>query len=106
VGVIERHCEDVGRDPSEITKTKLGTLVLRDSDEEAQAIVGAFRDRGMPEDRLAAFLLAGDADAIAEQVAAHLDAGLDGMIVNMPDAYDLEQVAAAGELLSKVIDRN
>src|SRR5207244_3647082 len=26
VGVIEQHCEDVGRDPAEITKTRLGSL--------------------------------------------------------------------------------
>jgi F420-dependent oxidoreductase-like protein len=103
VGVIERHCQDVGRDPAEITKTKLGTLMLRDTHEEAQALLEPFRRRGMPEERLSAFALVGDADAVAEQVAAHLDAGLDGLIVNMPDAYDLERVAAAGELLSKAI---
>jgi hypothetical protein len=40
---------------------------------------------------------------VAEQVAAHLDAGLDGLVVNMPDVHDLEAVALAGEVLSRAI---
>src|SRR5919205_3885024 len=36
LGVLERHCEDVGRDPAEITKTRMGTLFIAETDEEAQ----------------------------------------------------------------------
>src|SRR3954464_5097074 len=28
MGVLDAHCEDVGRDPSEITRTRLGTLAI------------------------------------------------------------------------------
>ena len=38
--------------------------------------------------------------SLAEQLAAHREAGLDGLIVNMPHVHDLEAVAAAGEVLS------
>ena len=34
---------------------------------------------------------------------AYLDAGLDGITFSMPDVYDLEAVALAGETLSAVI---
>src|SRR5207248_5061766 len=34
VGVLERHCEDVGRDPAEITKTRLGMLAIGRTHEE------------------------------------------------------------------------
>ena len=35
--VLRRHCDDVGRDPAEITTTRLGTLVLTpDADETAR----------------------------------------------------------------------
>jgi alkanesulfonate monooxygenase SsuD/methylene tetrahydromethanopterin reductase-like flavin-dependent oxidoreductase (luciferase family) len=47
--------------------------------------------------------LVGDADGIAEQVAAFLDAGLDGMIISLPDAYELEPVERAGETLSGLL---
>jgi alkanesulfonate monooxygenase SsuD/methylene tetrahydromethanopterin reductase-like flavin-dependent oxidoreductase (luciferase family) len=45
----------------------------------------------------------GDADAVGEQVQALLDAGLDGLVVNMPDAHDLDAVALAGEVLRPLL---
>jgi F420-dependent oxidoreductase-like protein len=97
-GVIERHCNAVGRDPAEITKTKLGTLVIAPTHEVAQAKLEAIAWRpGSP--------LLGDPDAVAEQVAEYLAAGLDGYIVNMPDVYDLESVALAGRALASAIRR-
>jgi F420-dependent oxidoreductase-like protein len=98
MGVLARHCEDVGRDPAQITKTKLATLVIADTDEAAQAKLAPLRER-MPEDRLRAVVIAGDRDAVGEQIAAYLEAGLDGLVVNMPDVHDLEAVALAGEVL-------
>jgi alkanesulfonate monooxygenase SsuD/methylene tetrahydromethanopterin reductase-like flavin-dependent oxidoreductase (luciferase family) len=98
MGVLERHCEDVGRDPAEITKTKLATLVIADTHEAAEAKIAPMRDR-MPEDRLRAVVMAGDRDEVGEQIAAYREAGLDGLIVNMPDVHDLEAVAQAGEVL-------
>jgi alkanesulfonate monooxygenase SsuD/methylene tetrahydromethanopterin reductase-like flavin-dependent oxidoreductase (luciferase family) len=48
-------------------------------------------------------VLHGNADQVAEQVQAHLDAGLDGIVVNMPYVHDLEQVELAGRTLAQVI---
>jgi F420-dependent oxidoreductase-like protein len=31
IGVLEAHCERLGRDPSEITKTRLGTVIIADT---------------------------------------------------------------------------
>jgi len=105
MGVLEGHCEAVGRDPAEIVKTKLGTLAIGATEEEAQAKLAPRRALGISEERLAGFVIAGDPDAVGEQVAAHLDAGLDGLVVNMPDVHDLEMVALAGETLSRAIPR-
>ncbi|MGH8974500.1 MAG: LLM class F420-dependent oxidoreductase [Acidimicrobiia bacterium] len=100
--VLERHCADVGRDPAEITKTKLATLVVGRTMEEARAAADvASRQRG---DMAAAFLtsaVVGDADAVAEQVATHREAGLDGLIFNLPEIHDVDQVALAGEAVAK-----
>jgi alkanesulfonate monooxygenase SsuD/methylene tetrahydromethanopterin reductase-like flavin-dependent oxidoreductase (luciferase family) len=98
MGVLERHCEDVGRDPAEIAKTKLATLVIADTHEAAEAKIAPMRDR-MPEERLRAMVMAGDRDEVGEQIAAYREAGLDGLIVNMPDVHDLEAVAQAGQVL-------
>ncbi len=100
LGVLEGHCETVGRDPAEITKTKLATLVVAPTHDEAEAKLEPLR-RFMPPDRYATMVIGGDPDEVGEQVAAFLEAGLDGLIVNMPYVQDLEQVALAGEVLSK-----
>ena len=99
--VLEGHCADVGRDPAEITKTKLATLVVGRTMEEAQAAAEtAARRRG---DMAAWFLAAaviGDADRVGEVVASHRAAGLDGLICNLPD-YDVDRVGLAGEAVAK-----
>ena len=37
VGVLEGHCERLGRDPAEITKTRLGTVIIAPTQDEADA---------------------------------------------------------------------
>jgi alkanesulfonate monooxygenase SsuD/methylene tetrahydromethanopterin reductase-like flavin-dependent oxidoreductase (luciferase family) len=39
----------------------------------------------MDEERFRSYVVAGDPDAVCEQVAAYLDAGLDGMMFNLDD---------------------
>jgi F420-dependent oxidoreductase-like protein len=102
IGVLEGHCERLGRDPSEITTTRLGTIVLAPTHEEAEREVAALRERGMPE-RMVATLVAGDPDAVVEQASELLDAGLDGLIFNSPGAHDLETVALIGETLGPLM---
>ncbi len=99
--VLERHCEAVGRDPAAITKTRLGGLVIADTMAQAQQRGQEMaRARGMDEERYRGYVIAGDPDAVCEQVAAYFDAGLDGLVFNMHDAQDLEPVRLAGRALS------
>jgi F420-dependent oxidoreductase-like protein len=102
VAVLEDHCERLGRDPSEITKTRLGTLVIGRTPEEAEKKVDALRGRGTP-DRVLSMLVAGDPASVTEQSAELLDAGLDGLIFNTPDAHDLETVSLIGETLAPLM---
>jgi F420-dependent oxidoreductase-like protein len=98
VGVLRGHCDDLGRDIGEITKTKLATLVIGD---DAERQVAPIREH-MGE-RFDGGVIHGNADQVAEQIQAHLDAGLDGIVVNLPYVHDLEQVELAGRTLAKVI---
>ncbi|HUC03880.1 MAG TPA: TIGR03560 family F420-dependent LLM class oxidoreductase, partial [Acidimicrobiales bacterium] len=99
--VLSRHCEAVGRDPAEITKTRLGGLLVAPTSAEAElAVRRAAEARGMDPAAFAAYAIAGDPDAVCEQVAAYLDAGLDGMVFNMHGAEDLDPVRLAGTTLS------
>jgi alkanesulfonate monooxygenase SsuD/methylene tetrahydromethanopterin reductase-like flavin-dependent oxidoreductase (luciferase family) len=103
LAVLERHCEDVGRDPAEITKTRLGTIVIAPTLQEAQRKGEEMRvARGLSEEWYRSYTIGGP-DEVAEQVQPLLDAGLDGVIFNMRDAHELEPVALAGQALSKVL---
>lgn len=101
LNVLEEHCEAVGRDPSEITKTCLGVVVIASTDEEAQKQLGRLRDAGYPEERLQ-MALAGDPDTVGERAQALADAGAEGFGLSMPFVHDLEAVELAGQTLTAV----
>ena len=94
--VLRGHCADVGRDPGEITTTRLGSLFLTSSAEEAEQTSGFLRDAAGAdfEERFTV----GDPGAVIDQVGALVDAGLDELIFNLPFA-DPATVRRAGELL-------
>ena len=102
--VLERHCADVGRDPAEITTTRLGTLIMRSTAEEAgRAAEAAAAARGMPAEQLRAMATVGGPEQVAEEVRGHAEEGLDGFIFNMPGVHDLAVVRLAGETLAKAL---
>jgi F420-dependent oxidoreductase-like protein len=100
MGVLDRHCEDVGRDPSEITRTKMAAAFAAPTHEEAMRKLEA---AGMPEDTRRALAIVGEPDELAEQAQAFLDAGVDGLTVRLPDAHDVESVALVGRALSPLV---
>jgi alkanesulfonate monooxygenase SsuD/methylene tetrahydromethanopterin reductase-like flavin-dependent oxidoreductase (luciferase family) len=65
VSVLRGHCEAVGRDPGEVTVSRLSTLVLTASDDETAAVKDFLRqatgeepsgsDVGTPDDLVARF---------------------------------------------------
>jgi F420-dependent oxidoreductase-like protein len=94
--LLRGHCADVGRDPDEITKTRLGSLFLSSSPEEAEQTASFLRDAAG--DEFAERFTVGDPPAVLDQVERLIDAGLDELIFNMPFA-DPATVRRAGELL-------
>jgi alkanesulfonate monooxygenase SsuD/methylene tetrahydromethanopterin reductase-like flavin-dependent oxidoreductase (luciferase family) len=110
MGVLDEHCERLGRDPREITRTRLGTLVVGKTYEEALGHiakrygVSSLDDlKGERMERMKSMMIIGDRDTVGEEVSNLLDAGLDGLIFNLPEAHDLETVALAGEFLRPLL---
>jgi len=101
MGVLDQHCEDVGRDPSEITRTTMATVVVTETQEDAERKKAAALEAGMPRERIEAAWI-GDPDTVGERAQAYRDAGVEGMTIVMPDAYDLEAVALTGKTLGAV----
>ena len=94
--VLRRHCADLGRDPAEITTTRLGTLVLTpDADETAR--VTEFL-RGLAGDAFSEQFTVGQPDDVVEQCTELVATGVDTLIFNMP-LSDPATVRRAGELL-------
>ena len=94
--LLRGHCADVRRDPDEITKTRLGSLFLSSSPEEAEQTASFVRDAAG--DEFGERFTVGEAADVLEQVESLIDAGLDELIFNMPFA-DAATVRRAGELL-------
>jgi F420-dependent oxidoreductase-like protein len=101
LSVLESHCDEVGRDPAEITKTRMSTVAIAPTHEQALAKLDQMRRAGIPEERLAS-VLAGDGDEVAERAHAFAEIGIEGMTLSLPDVHDLETVALAGRTLGPV----
>jgi F420-dependent oxidoreductase-like protein len=99
--VLHGHCETVGRDPAEITKTAMAIIVIGETHEAATAKLDLMRAAGLTEERIASATV-GDADQVGEVAQSYRDVGIEGLTFSMPDVHDLEAVALAGTTLAKV----
>jgi alkanesulfonate monooxygenase SsuD/methylene tetrahydromethanopterin reductase-like flavin-dependent oxidoreductase (luciferase family) len=95
--VLRGHCRDVGRDPREITTTRLGTLVLTPNADETARVTEFLR--GIAGDGFDEQFTVGQEPDVIEQVGALVDAGVNELIFNLPMS-DVATVQRAGELLS------
>ncbi len=92
VKVVRERCEEIGRDPAALETSVLLTVLLDENAKQDQ----------IP-DEMSQRMLAGGADFIAEQVQAKvLDAGIDGVIINMP-FYVPGAITAAAEALRPLV---
>ena len=107
-GTLERRTTSIGVLFPElsvrITRTKLGTLAIAETHEAAEALLESWPARkGLDPERLRGTLILGTPDDVAGQVAAFVAAGLEGLVVNMPNPHDLDAVALAGEALGRAL---
>jgi hypothetical protein len=92
VRVLRQRCEEVGRDPATLETSVLVTALIDDSIQPDQ-IPAERRQR----------LVAGSPDSVADQIKSNvLDAGIDGVIINMP-FYTPGVITAAGEVLRPLV---
>jgi F420-dependent oxidoreductase-like protein len=100
IAVLAERCAEVGRDPSEIHKTRLGPIVVSADRAVVDRRVAAVKAaRGLDDDGMAKTVVWGDPDRVEQGVQRFLDAGLDGLIFNMPTGSTPEDVALAGTIL-------
>jgi F420-dependent oxidoreductase-like protein len=105
---LARHCDDLGRDRTEISVTKMLMIVVAPTQEEADAdlkAVGAAK--GWSNDVIAMakqLLISGDPDTVGEQIAEAMSLGIDGVALNLPaNGHNPERIALLGEVARKAI---
>ncbi|MEO0492083.1 MAG: LLM class F420-dependent oxidoreductase [Actinomycetota bacterium] len=99
---LAAHCERLGRDRSEITVTKLVMGVIGRTMEDAHTSIDDFvAMKGWPAETAEMYKAmgtVGDADTFGEEMQKLIDAGLDGVTLNLvPNGHDPEMVALAAE---------
>jgi len=95
VDVLRGHCAAIGRDPSEVTVSRLSTLVLTESEEETAATID-FLEQAMGERPSGADV--GTADQLVAQVQELAAAGVEYFVFNMPTGSP-DMVRRIGEVL-------
>jgi alkanesulfonate monooxygenase SsuD/methylene tetrahydromethanopterin reductase-like flavin-dependent oxidoreductase (luciferase family) len=88
--VLRRHCEEVGRDESEIERTVgTGVIIIRDDPAEAQRVLERTfaGNGGAPPWRNQVI---GPPEVVAEQLRPYLGIGFRHFIVGFPPPYDAE----------------
>ncbi|MGZ4512161.1 MAG: LLM class F420-dependent oxidoreductase [Mycobacterium sp.] len=90
--VVRRRCEDIGRDPATLETSTL-TTVLVDENAKPDQVPAEMRQR----------MVVGGPDSVADQIKTKvLDAGIDGVIINLP-FYTPGVISAVGEALRPVV---
>lgn len=93
LAVLDRHCEAVGRDPAEITRTVSVSIGIVESEKERASFLAR-----VPADRQAAVTVA-TAEQAAEILNRYLEAGFDGFSFRNIVLRTPEDVARVGELI-------
>jgi F420-dependent oxidoreductase-like protein len=84
--VLDAHCEGIGRDPSEICRTFINVVIVRETEKRALAAMPeAYRHISSEvSDHLSEPVrpIAGTREQVVAQLREHLAAGIDGMILS------------------------
>ena len=94
--LLERYCEEIGRDPATIERTMSAPVLVAPTVEAARALV----ERLPPERR--AHVRAGTPEQVADGLRPYIDAGFTGFTFNNPVVSTPEAIGATGELLRLV----
>jgi F420-dependent oxidoreductase-like protein len=105
---LDRHCENLGRNRSEITVTVLlsvnvaPTMEQADADLRAMAQLKGWGDQGV--EMAKSVMIHGDPDTVGERLEAMMATGIDGLTINMiANGHVPGRVSLLGEVAGRVI---
>lgn len=93
IGILKRHCEEVGRDYGEILPTTGGGMIVKDTEEALAKRLDAVRERNRMSAPPAPPLPGvPTVEAVAQRLAEHWRAGARGFVFGMSPPYDRETI--------------
>ena len=100
---LAAHCERLGRDRSKIAVTSNQMVCVAPTMEEAEADLAELAAvKGWPSEiaeMAKTILVFGDPDTVGERLQACMDAGVDGLTINLPvNGHNTERVGLLGEI--------
>jgi F420-dependent oxidoreductase-like protein len=101
VGVLHHHCDDAGRDRAEVSVSHLSTVLVGDDAGHVRALVEQTRPPKVTAERHARAVNAGTVDQHAERVGRYLAAGVDHVIVSLPNGHDPEALERYGRVIAE-----
>ena len=100
VEVLEAHCEDVGRDPSQVTVTHLTNAMPGLNATDLRNRINQVRGRNMSVEEFSRRNNAGLAADLVNLFARYADAGTQHSIVSLPDVHLEGSIESFGEVIS------
>ncbi|MFL5646370.1 MAG: LLM class flavin-dependent oxidoreductase [Chloroflexota bacterium] len=103
--VLLQHCETVGRDPSEIERTTgIGTVIIRDSREEADRVHAAMFEHNGGARRWTDQPI-GTPEDVAEALLPYLELGYRHFVAGFPSPYDEESMTRLATEVRPILER-
>jgi len=94
--ILERYCEEIGRDPASIERTMAAPVLVGATDAAVKAMIDM-----LPAERRA-MVKGGTPEQAADVMRPYIDAGFTGFTFNNPTYSTPESIATVGELLKLV----
>ncbi len=103
--VLLRHCETIGRDPAEIERTTgIGSVVIRDSREEAVRVQTAMFERNGHAD-IWKDQPVGTPEEVAERLLPFLELGYRHLVAGFPSPHDEESMTRYATEVRAILER-
>ena len=104
--ILVQHCETIGRDPAEIERTTgIGTVIIRDSRAEAEAVHAAMFERNGRADRWTDQPI-GTPEDVAEMLAPFLGIGYRHLVAGFPAPHDEESMTRFATEVRPILERD
>ena len=100
VAVLREHCVAVGRDPTAVSVSHLGTVLVGDDLDHVGALVERTRPPRTSTERHARNVHAGTVEQHVARVARYTDAGVDHVIVSLVDVADPGAIERYGSVIA------